>query len=154
MKLFTHLAVALFGAGFVGAGQPSACPCCRPSAPVAKPACCSLAAAPAPTCCTAIAAANPQDVPKPADKASVDEAKIKANLAKLSDADRKLAETQRFCAVENDDRLGSMGVPVMVMLKDQPVFLCCKGCTKRATADADKTLAKVKELKAKYGEKK
>jgi len=47
-----------------------------------------------------------------------------------------------------------MGVPVKVMVKDQPVFLCCKGCQKEALADPDKTLARVKELRAKYGEKK
>jgi hypothetical protein len=100
------------------------------------------------------ALADAPTAPKPADKASEDEAKIKANLAKLSDADRKEAEAQRFCAVENEDRLGSMGVPVKILIKDQPVFLCCKGCTKQANADPEKTLAKVKELKAKYGEKK
>jgi hypothetical protein len=35
------------------------------------------------------------------------------------------------------------------MVKDQPVFLCCKGCRRKALADPDKTLAKVAELKAK-----
>jgi hypothetical protein len=35
------------------------------------------------------------------------------------------------------------------MVKDQPVFLCCKGCQKKALADPDKTLAKVKELRDK-----
>jgi len=80
---------------------------------------------------------------------AVDEAKIKANLAKLGDDDRKLAEAQKFCAVETDHRLGAMGVPIKVMLKDQPVFLCCKGCVQEAQTDPDKTLATVKELKAK-----
>ena len=99
------------------------------------------------------APANPEDA-KPADKPADDEAKIKVNLAKLPEADRKVAEAQRYCAVEDDDRLGSMGVPVKVLIKDQPVFLCCKGCAKKANADPDKTLAKAKELKAKYGDKK
>jgi uncharacterized protein (TIGR03000 family) len=83
---------------------------------------------------------------------AVDEAKIKANLAKLGDEDRKLAETQKFCAVEGDTRLGEVGVPVKIMVKDQAVFLCCKMCDKEAMADPDKTLAKVKELKAKNAE--
>jgi uncharacterized protein (TIGR03000 family) len=83
---------------------------------------------------------------------AVDEAKIKANLAKLGDDDRKLAEEQKFCAVEGDTRLGEVGVPVKVVVKDQPVFLCCKMCAKEAQADPDKTLAKVKELKAKSAE--
>jgi hypothetical protein len=78
-----------------------------------------------------------------------EEAEIKANLAKLPAKDRKLAEDQKFCAVEEDSRLGAMGVPVKVTIKDQPVFLCCKGCTKQAQKDPDKTLDKVKELKAK-----
>jgi hypothetical protein len=77
------------------------------------------------------------------------EAEIKANLAKLSPEDRKLAEAQKYCAVEDDNRLGEMGVPIKLTIKDQPVFLCCKGCKKDAEKDPDKTLAKVKELKAK-----
>ena len=34
------------------------------------------------------------------------------------------------------------------MIKDEPVFLCCKGCAKKAHDKPDETLAKVKELKA------
>ena len=79
-----------------------------------------------------------------------DEAEIKASLDKLSPEDRKLAEAQRFCAVENDNRLGSMGAPFKIMVKEQPVFLCCKGCAKEAQKNPEQTLAKVKELKAKY----
>jgi uncharacterized protein (TIGR03000 family) len=81
----------------------------------------------------------------PADQA----AEATANLAKLSPEDQKLAEAQKFCVVENETLLGAVGVPVKVMVKDQPVFLCCKACVKQAQADPDKTLAKVKELKAK-----
>jgi hypothetical protein len=78
--------------------------------------------------------------------------KYAANLAKLEPADRKLAEAQKFCAVDNESRLGSMGAPFKVMVKDQPVFLCCKSCQKSALADPDKTLAKVEELKKKSAE--
>jgi hypothetical protein len=78
-----------------------------------------------------------------------EEASIQANLAKLPAEEQKLAEAQRFCAVEDDRRLGSMGAPYKVLVKDQPVFLCCKGCSKTALADPDKTLAKVRELKEK-----
>jgi Cu/Ag efflux protein CusF len=79
-----------------------------------------------------------------------EEAEVQANLAKLSPGDRQLAEAQKFCPISGE-RLGdpAMGVPVKVMVKDQPVFLCCKNCQKEALADPDKTLAKVKELKAK-----
>jgi hypothetical protein len=77
------------------------------------------------------------------------EATIRANLAKLPENDRKLAEAQKWCAVETDDRLGAMGVPVKILIKDQPVFLCCKSCVDQAQKDPDKTLARVKELQAK-----
>jgi hypothetical protein len=41
-----------------------------------------------------------------------------------------------------------MGPPVKLVIKGQPVFLCCGGCEKKALANPDKTLAKVEELKA------
>jgi hypothetical protein len=87
---------------------------------------------------------------KDADKKKDVEAEIKANLAKLPEKDRKIAEEQKFCPI-TEERLGDpeMGVPIKLMVKDQPVFLCCKGCQKKALADPDKTLAKVKELKDK-----
>ena len=78
-----------------------------------------------------------------------EEAEIKADLAKLSPEDRKLAEAQGFCAIQDFNRLGSMGVPYKIMIQDQPVFLCCKGCSDEAMKDPAKTLAKVKELKDK-----
>jgi hypothetical protein len=81
--------------------------------------------------------------PPPPDK----EAKIKASLEKLDPADRKSAQEQTYCAVETENRLGSMGKPIKIMVKDQPVFLCCKGCEKRALKDPEKTLATVKKLK-------
>jgi hypothetical protein len=74
---------------------------------------------------------------------------IRAELAKLDPEDRKLAEAQRWCAVQTKSRLGSMDVPVKIMIKGQPVFLCCGGCEARAKKDEDKTLATVEELKKK-----
>ena len=49
----------------------------------------------------------------------------------------------------DNSRLGSMGVPVKVMIDRKPVFLCCKGCRRKALANPDATLAKVEELKTK-----
>jgi hypothetical protein len=83
---------------------------------------------------------------KPADQAG-DNDEVKANLAQLALEDRQLAEAQKFCVVESENRLGSMGTPVKVMVEGQPVFVCCKSCQKKALADPQKTLAKVKELK-------
>ena len=74
---------------------------------------------------------------------------IKANLDKLNPEDRRLADAQGFCAVETKNPLGSMGVPVKIEVQGQPVFLCCDGCETRAKAHADRTLAKVQELKEK-----
>lgn len=73
----------------------------------------------------------------------------KASLARLDPEDRKLAEEQKYCAVQNDKRLGSMGTPVKIMVKGQPVFLCCDGCKMKAESNPDQTLAKVEALKAK-----
>jgi hypothetical protein len=78
-----------------------------------------------------------------------EDTEVQATLAKLSPEDRKLAEAQKWCAVQTKNRLGSMDVPYKVMVKGQPVFLCCEGCEKKALADPDKTLASVEELKAK-----
>jgi Cu(I)/Ag(I) efflux system membrane fusion protein len=77
------------------------------------------------------------------------EAKVKANLAKLSAEDRRLAEEQKFCAVQEDNLLGAMGLPVILEIKGQKVFLCCPACKEDALADQDQTIAKVKELRAK-----
>src|SRR5437762_8281837 len=79
---------------------------------------------------------------------SSDDADIKAERAKLRPEDRALVEAQEWCPV-SDDRLGSMGPPIKLMIKDKPVFICCDGCKKKAEADADKKLAKVEEMKAK-----
>ena len=77
------------------------------------------------------------------------DAKIQAQLEKLDPEDRKLAEAQKWCAVETDNPLGEMGKPVKLMVNGQPVFLCCMSCKKKAEANADKTLETVATLKAK-----
>jgi multidrug efflux pump subunit AcrA (membrane-fusion protein) len=82
------------------------------------------------------------------------EAKVRANLARLSTEDRRLAEAQRYCAVMPDSLLGSMGVPIKVMVKGQPVFLCCKGCQDEALEKPDQTLSEAEKLRAKSGSQK
>jgi hypothetical protein len=90
----------------------------------------------------------PPPAPGPA-SASEEENDVRAGLGKLDAGDRKLAEAQRWCALESDNRLGSMGKPVKVTIQGQAVFLCCKGCQDSALAAPEKTLARVRELKAK-----
>jgi Cu(I)/Ag(I) efflux system membrane fusion protein len=77
-----------------------------------------------------------------------EESKIQARLARLSAEDRRLAEAQKYCPIQQDNLLGSMGPPLKILLNDQPVFLCCKGCEKEARQRAGETLARVEKLKA------
>lgn len=77
------------------------------------------------------------------------EADVKAERAKLQAEDRKLVDEQDACPIMPEHKLGSMGLPVKVVLKEQPVFVCCKGCVKKAERNPDETLAKVAELKDK-----
>jgi Cu(I)/Ag(I) efflux system membrane fusion protein len=70
-----------------------------------------------------------------------------AGLAKLSPADRRLAEAQTFCPILGT-RLGAMGKPLKLILRGEPVFLCCKGCESKARANEEQTLKKVADLKA------
>ncbi len=74
---------------------------------------------------------------------------VAAERAKLPPDDRALVEAQEWCVVNTEERLGSMGPPLKLDLKGQPVFVCCKGCRRKAETDPDRTLAKAEELKAK-----
>jgi len=77
-----------------------------------------------------------------------DETQIAAGLAKLRGADRRLAQEQRYCAVNRDNRLGAMGAPVKLVLQGKSVFLCCEGCRDSAVAQPQKTVERVRELRA------
>jgi hypothetical protein len=72
----------------------------------------------------------------------VDSPKIQEALAKLSPEDRALAEAQRVCP-KSGMRLGSMGTPVKLMLKGEPVFICCSSCKEEVDKDPDAALKKV-----------
>lgn len=69
-------------------------------------------------------------------------------MAKLSPEDRKEAEAQKYCAVMKTSLLGSMGAPLKLDVKGQPVFVCCAGCKSKAMKSPDETLATVAKLKA------
>ena len=86
--------------------------------------------------------------PAPAASAAVEDPKISAAIAKLSEEDRATVTAQNFCVVESNSPLGSMGMPHKVMVAGQPVFLCCAGCEEDALKDPLATLAKVEKLKA------
>jgi Cu(I)/Ag(I) efflux system membrane fusion protein len=71
---------------------------------------------------------------------------ISASLAKLSEADRKLAEAQGMCIVMDESPLGSMGAPLKLMVEGRPVFICCEGCREEALKNPKETLAKAAKL--------
>lgn len=77
--------------------------------------------------------------------------KIRDALAKLPAADRAIAERQKFCPILKDSRLGSMGVPIKVMIGNEAVFVCCEGCKADAQKDGPATLAKVHKLQEARG---
>jgi len=80
--------------------------------------------------------------------------KVKAEMLKLSPEDRKLAEAQFFCAIDQESPLGSTGPIHKVMVKGTPVFLCCKGCVAEANAHPDETLVQFQKLMARMQGKK
>jgi hypothetical protein len=101
--------------------------------------------------CTGSSSTTPKSQAQGLDHGShnAEQADMKAERSKLSAEDQRLVAEQEFCAVMDDHRLGSMGAPVKVLINDEPVFVCCKQCEKKALANPDKTLAKADELKAK-----
>jgi hypothetical protein len=107
-----------------------------------------------------VGCSKPVDSPTPAPlsppKAMTNEesSEITAVRAKLSPEDKALVEAQEWCVISTEERLGSMGAPIKLDIKGQPVFVCCAGCQKKAKADPDATLAKVAELKAKAKQEK
>ena len=66
------------------------------------------------------------------------------NINQLPEADRPLAMAQRTCPITGA-ALGSMGVPVKIILRGQTVFLCCRGAStrpKESRRDAEKTCSR------------
>jgi len=74
--------------------------------------------------------------------------KVAAAMAKLSPADRKLAQNQRYCPIRHEP-LGTMGIPVRITLDGKPAFVCCKACVAEAQANPEKTLEQVEAYKRK-----
>ena len=60
-------------------------------------------------------------------------------IGKLAPNDQKLAKQQVLCPVTKEP-LGSMGVPLKVMVKNQPIFVCCKACARAVEKDAEAML--------------
>lgn len=77
-----------------------------------------------------------------------EDAKFQAAMKKLTPEDRAIAEKQRFCPILDNSRLGSMGVPVKLMVNGKSVFVCCPACEKPALAKPEQTLEKIEQLKS------
>lgn len=101
----------------------------------------------------ALGCGKSQDAPSPgaADPTSAPAVKdeVAAERAKLSPEDRALVEAQEWCVVSPEERLGSMGPPLKLDIKGQPVFVCCKGCKRKAESEPEKTLQTAAEFRAK-----
>lgn len=78
-------------------------------------------------------------------RVAADESRIKAALGQLAPEDRKTAEKQRVCALQPENRLGSMGQPIPVVVQGQPVFFCCGACASQAESRAAEILATMKK---------
>lgn len=77
-----------------------------------------------------------------------EEERIAAAINELPEGERDLAKAQKFCAVAETGRLGSMGKPFKLEIDGKPVYLCCEGCKDEALKNPEETLAKVEKLKA------
>ena len=109
-------------------------------------------AVPAPMKPATTPATNPEPTdsePTAAEEAAAIAKEIAKERALLSAEDRKLVDAQEWCAISTEQRLGEMGAPIKLNIKGKPVFICCKGCTKKAEAMPDETLAQVEKLKEK-----
>ncbi len=69
-------------------------------------------------------------------------------VVNLTDADRAGIAQQKVCAVMGG-KLGGMGTPVKVLIDNQPIYLCCKGCLGKVRKDPAKYLAMSNQLRSK-----
>jgi Cu(I)/Ag(I) efflux system membrane fusion protein len=68
--------------------------------------------------------------------------KVQANLAKLPEADRKLAVAQGVCPISGLP-LGSMGVPETMTVQGRVLFVCCEGCRDQVNQDPQAALSRL-----------
>ena len=65
-------------------------------------------------------------------------------LAALGEGDRAGIAAQQVCPVTGA-RLGAMGDPVKVLVGDQPLYLCCRGCLSKVQSAPEQYLAKARQ---------
>lgn len=69
-------------------------------------------------------------------------AKLNVSVAQLTEGDRAGVARQQVCPVMGT-KLGSHGTPIKMLVGDQPLYLCCKGCIRKLEADPQTYLAKI-----------
>ncbi len=80
-------------------------------------------------------------------KATAPVRKISVTMATLTKADQAGITRQKVCAVSGG-RLGGMGTPIKVLIGEQPVYLCCKGCFGKVQKDPRFYLNKAAQLRS------
>jgi hypothetical protein len=136
-RLNPAAAATYFGAS--GGPQSSSRP--APSAPASRPG-----AQPPPRPGEPAGQPPGEPAPKPKVAAATPTPDDLKNVEQLPEEERQLAIAQRICPITNQP-LGSMGVPIKITLRGQPVILCCKGCIGKAKRNPEETLHRVAELK-------
>lgn len=67
---------------------------------------------------------------------------VAAELAKLPEADRRLAAQQRICPV-TEELLGSMGVPKKIVVEGREIFICCASCEDELRSKPEEYFSKI-----------
>ncbi len=75
---------------------------------------------------------------------AISKAKPQVKLATIEPSDRANVARQRVCPVTGA-ALGSMGDPIKVLVGDQPLYLCCKGCLGKVQSAPETYLRKVSQ---------
>jgi hypothetical protein len=70
-----------------------------------------------------------------------------ANIAQLNADDQSLSKLQVLCPI-TEEPLGSMGIPLKIIVDGEPVMICCEGCKDMALRNAADTTAIVNRWKA------
>jgi hypothetical protein len=63
--------------------------------------------------------------------------RLQVSLAALDQGDQPGIARQRVCPVTGA-KLGSMGDPIKVLVRDKPLYLCCAGCVAKVKESPDK----------------
>ncbi len=87
---------------------------------------------------------DPTRAPEPMDIVPGFTAEMLAAFEQLPESDRDAALEQVICPV-TEMKLGSMGVPIRVLVDERPVFLCCEGCRDSLLEDPETYLETLRQ---------